>query len=377
MHQVTEIVVDGADLYSAVELANSVIPSRTPMESLKNILVQAADGFLTISAGDSETSVRAAVLADVTNAADFAVLGSTLKSVLSDSGGKVRISVTDRQATLHTDVGKFVLPLSNLEGLVPSIGFDSLDYLTADLSKLRLALAFASRCVSEVKGGNSLSNVLIDPANGRVAGCDARRLYLGFVPWDKVGDPAVPLFDNPSDNHILLSTQACAVLQRLQGSSVDAIFLSNTAVFRSGTVVVACKISVGRYPNLTRFVSPNPNSMPTQCEVMAGPLAATINRVRIVTTEESRRAIVEFSPEAITASSSSSDLGQAESSIPVQLRGPAVSFMLDPRYMAEFLGRVDKSAMIRVGLKDFESAMFMDVESQGCRYVTMPIVVEA
>lgn len=379
MHQVetkVEVTVDGKDLQSAVELANSVIPSRTPMESLKNILLQASDGFMTISAGDSETSVRSTIAAQSSQPIDFAVLGSTLKSILSDCDGDVRVVVTDHSATIYTPVGKFSLPLSSLEGMVPSVGFDSVDYLTTDLHKFRSALSVASRCVSEVKGGATLANIFIDPTNGHVAATDTRRLFVAFIPWEKSGDPHVPDPAKPEHNHVLLSVPACSVVQRLQGSSVDAVFSDNMVVFRAGTTVVSCKMSVGKFPKLSKFLSPPPGSMPSQCEVVAGPLAAVVNRVRVVTTEESRNCVLEFSPTAITAESSSSSLGNAESSMPISLRGPAVSLRLNPQYLLDFLSRVDKADEIRIGLKDFESALFMDVESQKWRYIMIPIVLE-
>ncbi len=376
MHQVTEISVDGRDLYAAVDLANSVIPSRTPMESLKNLLIQVSDGFMTISAGDSATSVRATVSADSVRPADFAILAATFKQVLSDCDGKITIGITDRQANITTSNGKFNLPLSNLEGMVPAIGFDSLDYVTADLAKFRFALAGASRCVSEVKGGDVFSNVLIDPKVGHVAGADSRRIMLAFVPWEKTGDPYLPDSTNRGENQILLSVSACSVLQRLSGSSIDATFSANSATFRSGTVVVNCKLSVGRYPLLTKFTTPANGAMVSNCEVISGAFASIVNRVRVVTTEESRAVMLEFSPESITASTQSANLGEAESSVPIQLKGPAVSVYVDSRYLAEFLSRVDKAAAMRVGLKDFQSHVFMDVESLGLRYVAMPIVLE-
>jgi DNA polymerase III sliding clamp (beta) subunit (PCNA family) len=377
VHQVT-LVVDGEALVSAVELCNSVVPSRTPMESLKNILIQSSDGIMTLSAGDSETSVRAMIAESKEAHAEFAVLASTLKSVLSDCGGEVQIAITDRVATFRTALGTYKLPLAILDGMVPSVGFDSTDYVTADLARLRQALACASRCVSEVKGGAALSNVFIDPRpnKGHVAATDTRRILIADVLWEPTGNPSIPDPTVASESQVLLSVSACSVIQKLQGATVDAVFLPNMAIFRAGTVVVSCKLSVGRFPNIMRFLAPPPGSMSTQCNLVAGPLLNLVNRVRVVTTEESRKLIFEFGPESLTASSSSEHLGEAESSIPISLQGASVVFATNPVYMADFLSRVDKSASVRIGLKDHEHAMYMDVESLGWRYAVMPIVLE-
>lgn len=376
MHQVTEIEVDGQDLYAAVDLACAVVPARTPMESLKNLLIQASDGILTISAGDSETSLRASVSAEVTGKVDFAVLASTCKSILAGCSGSIRISVEERRVVVFSSNGRYVLPLAVTDGLVPAMSFNSVDYLTTDLPRFRAAIRMAVRCVSEVKDNGALVNVFVDPLNGRVSATDTRRILIAFVPWEKVGDPRVPDPVDAATNQVLLSTTCCSVLQRLSGSTIDAEFTDSVALFRVGAVVVNCKLSVGRFPNLKRFTEPASGSMSTNCEIPAGAVADAVSRVRIVVTAERSRAIFEFGQESLVVSSDMTHLGEAEASIPISLKGPSVTFAADPKYVHDYLSKLDKVSPVRFGMKDFESYVFMDCEQFGWRYVVMPIVLE-
>jgi DNA polymerase-3 subunit beta len=58
--------------------------------------------------------------------------------------------------------------------------------------------------------------------------------------------------------------------------------------------------------------------------------------------------------------------------LPIAYDGPAISIMLDPRYLSDFLKVLDPEKVVTIELKDAESAAVCTTDD-GYGYVIMPL----
>lgn len=365
------IKVNRSDFVAAVEACASIVPTNTPMELLKSIVIRSEDGILTVQSTDNEIGVRV-TLADAGNCACEAALPAQRLRQIVSSGSEdvVEIDVGERSATIKCG-GTFRLQSSQMDGWVDVLGFDSIDFWSTDLSKFRAAMGLAVKCVDPTNTKYAIGGVLVDIAGGEVVATDTRRIILASVPWRATGEPYAP--STPTDPQVLIPAKASAVLSKLDGANVDIIVSGSNAIFRCGTTVVSVRLCVGRFPSTRQF-----KSVPTTTvsEFLAGQMLSAVQRLQIVTSEESAGATFDFVHERIVAKSGSASIGDAECVVTATHAGPPVKFRTNPRFLADMLSRVDKTAVVKVSATDGDHVAMFDVDAAGWRYGVMPMVIE-
>jgi len=107
-------------------------------------------------------------------------------------------------------------------------------------------------------------------------------------------------------------------------------------------------------------------------ELLVGPLYAAVRQAAIVTSEESRGVDFTFEGGTLVLAGQTAEVGQSRVELPIAYDGPALSIMLDPRFMMDFLKVLEPEKTFTLDLQDGDAAAVCSTDD-GYGYVIMPL----
>ena len=129
----------------------------------------------------------------------------------------------------------------------------------------------------------------------------------------------------------------------------------------------------GQFPNY-EAVLPRENDKVVEFD--GDLVTAAIRRVALLADERSQALRLQVEQGRLEISSSGGDYGEANDVVDIGYAGPALRIGFNYQYLLDFFGAVGKNGMVRMELKDEQTAVQfcpVDRDSYQYRYVVMPL----
>jgi DNA polymerase-3 subunit beta len=328
-----------------------------------------------------------------------------------DEGGQVRLSATDLEMGLQTDLeaeaegqGSVLLPGRLLAELARSLGDDT----------VQLELRESERDV-EIRSGGSSFHLRVLPAEdfpkfpaegeqplkipaaamaetvevvARAASRDDMRPVLTGVLVSAAGDQMTMV---ATDSYRLavkttkldpgiggeleanIPARALRELGRIvTADGVEEIAVSllpNQAVFRAGSIVLNTRLIDGQFPNFRQLL---PESYEHDVRL---PRQEFLEVTRRISQLAQRNAPLRLSlaPSELTVAASTPDVGDAEETMPAAFEGEPLEIGFNPEFLKEGIESVEgDEVMLRV-ISPLRPGLLQPVDNEDFRYLVMPI----
>lgn len=321
------------DLTRELALADSVISSKPTVAVLSNVLVEAADGAVTLSATDLELAVRSRCDAPVAASGTRAVpakklleLARTLPDAdvrLASDGNSVGFTAAGFRARLQSH------PTDDFPRLAKA-GAASVGLPAAPLRALIERVRFAC---SEDDKRYFLAGALLEvhERKVRLVATDAHRLA--------VAEAALPVPRETLPPMILPRKTLDALHKVLDGVEGDVAFSLDEAhlFFAAGARLLISRTIDGQFPSYERIL---PKSFSTRVEIPRAPFAEALRRATMVADAKSRKVTLALSADGLTVAAASADVGDADERVALAYDGPEMTVACNVGYVADFLGAV-------------------------------------
>jgi DNA polymerase-3 subunit beta len=363
-----EIVVSKSDLAKELGLVQGIVERKSAIPILGNVLVEAKDGRLSVSATDLEVSVRCGCEAQVVSEGALTLSARKLYEIVR--------ALPEAEVHIKVEDGNWVS-------------------LVCERSTFRVAGQsrddFPALPVAEASGPGLPSAVLADliaRTSFAITGEDARYYLAGALLVIEPDGLALVATDGHrlayarreaplsalTPQRVLVPRKAIHELVKLLSEHDSVAFhkTDNHLVFQAGHRTLASKMIEGQFPAFEKVVAVKADK---KVVLRRDQMAATVRRVSLLASERGRAVKIAFSAGVVEVSASSPDLGQAREEIPVEYSGDPVSIGFNAQYVLDFLGAT-KSDEVTLELKDSDSqGMFRPQGDEGCdyRYVVMPM----
>lgn len=374
-----EFTVSKSDLVRELGLSQGVVEKKTTIPILANVLLEAADGRVTLTATDLELGVRCSCPAKVTKKGagtiparrllDYVRLlpdaELTVKFMdnhwanLTCGRSKTRIAGMSRDS--YPELPKLPEPIAELPvGLMLSMIQKTIFAISTEESRFTLNGA------QLILGPESLIMVATD--GHRLALVEEKHEFPGIMGTYKA----------------LVPRKAMTEILKLggeAGSDAKAAFSGdeNHLFFQFGERLLLCRKLTGNFPDFERVL---PKEHPHRVTLAKDELKGTIERVAQFSDERSRAIRVQVADGEMKLYSSLSDTGESEESLPVDYHGAAVEVGFNATYLLDFL-RASPGPNADFLFKDAQSAGELrpgaieaaeDAPAPGVyRYVVMPM----
>jgi len=360
------VVVSKTDLVSIIGKIQSLAAHKAAVPVLANILVEAMDDLLIVSATDLMVSMRCYIPAKVVQEGAIALPGRKLFQLVRElTAPQVKIAVSAAEIA-EISAGSSVFKIHGMSKneypTMPDLSnAPKLQLPASALKEMLLKTAFSA---AREDSRYMLNGVQLSVAQQRMhfIGTDGKRLAKtsSVVAIDPAvhGQYVIPLKAVEEMGKILPDTEA----------KVSLSIASDKISLECESQLLVTKLLSGQYPDVERVI---PAQLNHQFAIHREELMALLRQVSLFTAEASGSARFVFETGQLQLMAQHSEIGEGRVSMPVDFAGPRFEIAFNPFYLLDIL-RHSKDETVKVGLTDSHSPGLFTDSSNGL-FVLMPM----
>ncbi len=376
-----EVRCQQAELDQALHLVSRAVARRSTLPILSNVLLDAADGLLRITATNLEIALSVALPAEVRETGQLSVRADVFTDFIGSlPRQEVALSApagtTDLRVTCGTSKARIPgIPAEDFP-TIARIG-DQPPTATVEAEALREAVGQVVFAAATDDSRPVLAGVLLEFKGDELtlAAADGFRLSVRTLTLQQ---PAA------TDLAIIVPAKALAELARVAGESDEALQLLVTPnrsqlLARTGRLEFLSRLIDGTFPEFRQII---PRQWKTRVTVDREAFLAAARRAKIFAQSNNEVVKLQFvpgdselDPGSMIVSAHAADAGDTEDVIPARVEGPQATIAFNGRYLTDVLS-VAKATEIAIEMTTPNAAgVFRPVGDETFVHVVMPMVI--
>ncbi len=353
-----------SDFAGLIGKIQSVVPTKPTIPILANVLIEADNDLLTISATDLTVSMRVSGTAKVIESGAVTLPARRLFQLARElTTPDIEIETTSPEvAVLRSGSSNFRLQgmHKNEFPTFPDLSEGYQLQLKSDVFKemlMRTAFAAARDDSRQV-----LNGVLMQKAANLATfvGTDGKRLARNQVEFgeetSETGAYIVPL------------KAVDEIVKMLDESEVKLVIMPEKLAIESDSCVLITKLLSGQYPDVTRVIPPKSEK---PIALHRDELISLLRQVSLFTSDGNHSVRFSFSNGNLELSATSGEIGEGKVSMPVNYSGPKLEIAFNPHYFLDIL-RNSKDETVSFEVSDsYNPGLITD--SSSAEFVIMPM----
>jgi len=363
-----KITLSRAALLQAVQHCQSIVEKRHTIPILANILLEAKDDTLYVTATDLEVGLRSQTTAFIEESGSITVSARKLFDIIKELNPEQDVSLETGDAFVAIRSGRSRFRLASLRAdEYPAIADDNNETAIALPAEiLRDMIAATSFAMSTDETRKYLTGTLFeidDQQILRLVTTDGHRLALSEVHLE---EPA-------AIKSCIVPRKAVIELSKLCDACDEpiALYLGDRQIrVKAGSNILVSKLIDARFPVYQDVI---PVDNPCTVMVERTPFDQVLRRSMIVANEFTHDIRLVFSENSIDVSTHNTEQEEAEEHIEAEYTGQEIAVGFNGKYLRDTLN-VIRSASVRIDLKDELSPILISGgDQQQSRYVIMPM----
>ena len=313
----------------------NVVNARTTLPILSNVLIEARENELVLTATDLDVGIVGRVEAEVDTQGTTTLPARRLAGIVRElPEAEIQVTVSkDNVASIKCGASSFrIMGLAGDE-FPPVPDLQNASEFKLSQATLKDGLRKTAYAISTDETRYVLNGIFhsFRDAKLTLVATDGRRLAMTEYDVE---------YPDSQDIDFILPTKAVNEIQRLLGSEGDVRILvgPNQVVFELNKNMLYSKLIDGTYPNF-RQVIPGPARHRVTFEREA--LQRTVQRVSLLASDKASSVKLTFKEGQIVVKASSVDVGEAEEPVTVKYNGPEMTTAFNPEYLLAPLRNLD------------------------------------
>jgi len=360
------------DILKPLQFVNGVVEKRQTFPVLSNVLVNAKDESLTITATDLEIEIVATTEMDITEPGEATIPARKLldicKALPNEAQVDISLEAEKNRIVIRSGKSRFslsTLPTSdfpNIEDVNSSYRFK----IPQQLLKTVIDKTQFSMALQDVR--YYLNGLLIEIADGvvRAVATDGHRLSFCEVSAD-VSPSEVTRIIIPRKGVIELSK----ILDGSDETAAEVIIGSNHIRLCLPHLQFTSKLVDGQFPDYDRVI---PSNGDKNVVAERNFFRQAMARAAILSNEKYRGIRLRLKQDLVLAQAHNPEMEEAEEEIAVEYQGPELELGFNVSYILDALAAVDTD-QVKLVFGDANSSCLIlpDDETVRCKYVVMPM----
>src|SRR5438552_5520960 len=353
------------ELVQGLTLVGRAVSSRTAIQILSGILLEAREDELRLAATDMELSLRATVSAQVEGDGSVVLPGRTLVDIARLlPGDDVTIGHRAAESVVHVTAGSasYTLHTYNAEDFPRLPELDSVSTFSVEREALLETINRVARSASRDESRPVLTGILARFETGKrvMAATDSYRLSV----------KETPLEGSAPELEAIIPARALGELGRIAqtGEQIELGVHENQVVFSVDGVWLTTRRIDGQFPNYKQL-------LPEQFEhELALPRAELLDVVRRTSVMAQRNSPLRlrFADGELTVSAQTQDVGEARESLPVAFTGEPLEIGFNAEFLRDGIESSDADELRQNLISPLRPAV-MKGEGEDFSYLIMPI----
>jgi DNA polymerase III subunit beta len=357
------------DLVSKLSVVSRAVSTRAATQALSGVLLNAAEGRLTLSATDLDLGLRTSLDAEVAEPGAVLLPGRLLAEVvrsLADPEVEIETREAERDVEIRSGSSSFHLRVLAAEDFpkLPEAAEDP--GLKIPAKALEASIELVARAASRDDMRPVLTGVLVSAAGSEMTmvATDSYRLAVKRTELDA---------DLGGEIEANVPARALRELSRILASeeaeAATIALLPNQAVFEAGSITLSTRLIEGQFPNFRQLL---PESYEHDVRL---PRSDFLDVARRVSQLAQRNAPLRlsFGPGELTVAAETPDVGDAHETMPASFEGEPLEIGFNPEFLKEGIESVEGEEILLRLISPLRPGLLQPVENEDFRYLVMPI----
>jgi DNA polymerase-3 subunit beta len=353
------------EFVQGLSVVGRAVSTRTSIQILSGVLLEAAGGELRLAATDMELSLRAAVPARVEGDGAVVLPGRTLVDIARLlPGDDVTIEHRAAESVVHVASGSasYTLHTYNAEDFprLPEVG--DAQTFSVDREALLETIARVARAASRDEARPVLTGVLVQFTGDKLvmAATDSYRLAVKETP---LTSPAPEL-------EAIVPSRALQELSRVAGDGEEIAVgvQENQVLFSVGGVWLTTRRIDGQFPNYRQLL---PETFEHELTVARGELLDVVRRAAVMI-QRATPLQLRFADGEVTVVARTHEVGESKESMPVAYNGEPLEIGFNAEFLREGLESVEGDDVRLKLISPLRPTVLTD-EGEDFTYLVMPI----
>lgn len=373
-----KLTIERAALLRALSHVQSVVERRNTIPILSNVMLDARDGVLNLTATDMDIAIVESVPAEVSGAGATTVPAHTLYEIVRKlpEGAQIGLETDAEGNQILLNAGRARFRLGTLDTAeFPAMSDGELPHgFSLAAGDFRTLIDRTRFAISTEETRYYLNGIYLHAVSGdgdgdgvlRAVATDGHRLARVEMPLP-AGAEGMP--------GIIVPRKTVVELRKLieeTGGEIE-VALSDTKIrFAFDDAVLTSKLIDGTFPDYERVI---PSGNDKTMKVDRKSFADAVDLVATIATEKSRAIKLSIAKGNLALSATSPDAGSAEEELDANYDGEALSIGFNSRYLLDIAQQIEGDTA-RFELSDPGSPMIVrDADDESALYVLMPMRV--
>jgi DNA polymerase III subunit beta len=323
----------------------NVVGAKATIPILSNLLIEAANDELVITATDLTVGIRCFTEAKIIEEGATTVPAKRLASLVRElTSTNIEISTNANEITeIVADSSRFKLHGMNRSEFPSLPNMASAVQAKIPQKELKEMLFRTAFAVSRDDNRYVLTGVYMQVANREVSfiGTDGKRLARSKAPLE---------IDTSFSGGYIIPLKAVEEIIKNLGDEGDAnLFLLNDKIgLESSSAMVITKLLAGDYPDVSRVI---PENSATVVSLHRDELMALLRQMALFTADSNHSVRFAFSDGELRLSANAKEVGEGRVSMPVNYHGQKMEIAFNPSFFLDIL-RHTKEETVTMGVTD-------------------------
>jgi DNA polymerase-3 subunit beta len=364
-----KVVIPRIELVGLIGKIQTIIPSKPAIPVLGNVLIEAVDDQLVISATDLTVSMRAFAEAKIEQEGSIALPAKKFFQLIRElTAPQVEIHcATDETALINAGSSHFKMSGMQKTEFPAFPDLTNGWHIVLDNTVLKEMLTRSSFAAARDDNRQVLNGILLQNLQKTAIfiGTDGKRLArletAVDTPSEKMGTYVLPLKAVEEIVKLIDTKEATSKLTIMP----DKISIT------TGPITLISKLLTGQYPDVARVI---PKKSESPITLHREELISLLRQIALFTSEAASSVRFTFASGELHLSAMSGDIGEGKVSMPVNYGGPKMDVAFNPHYFLDIL-RHSKDETVHLTLTDsFNPGLITD--SSTAQFVIMPMRLE-
>ncbi|MES9939715.1 MAG: DNA polymerase III subunit beta [Candidatus Thiodiazotropha sp. 6PLUC1] len=363
-----KISTDRDNLLAPLQKIAGVVERRQTLPILANILVNANNGQLNLTATDLEVELKTQTEAECEGDTDFTIPARKLLDICKalPESAPITLDVSDDKVKLQSGRSRFslsVLPARDYPVIEPTPSSSVFSIKESILNTLIENTQFA---MAQQDVRYYLNGMLLELSGGdiRTVATDGHRLAMS---------QSLKAIEEQINLQVILPRKAVIELSRLLSDSEDEIKveLSNSYIkVLFEQTVFTSKLIDGRFPEYQRVM---PSGSDKEVEAEKSTIKQSLTRASILSNEKYRGIRFHLKPNLLELQAHNPEQEESEEELEVTYQGDELKIGFNVGYLLDAISAIKEETII-IELKDTNSsALIYGKNNKDSKYVVMPM----
>ncbi|MBV9271986.1 MAG: DNA polymerase III subunit beta [Candidatus Eremiobacteraeota bacterium] len=361
------------DIAGAVGAASKVVNAHTTVPILSNVLLEAADGKISVRATDLELTLQHAFAAEIAEGGSVTIPAKLFSSYLSNlPAGLLQLTGTSTRASIKCERSNYDFHALPADEYPPLPAAQRGQSFTISGKKFRdgVNAAIFAASTEEARGAVLMGTLLeLEGDSITMVATDGYRL----AKWQTTLESGI----SGSERYIVPSralNEAARNLGAAETVTVTALGAQNNQLmFSSGDSSIVVRLVDGQYPNYNQVIPPKFDRTIT---INTGALVGSLRRAELVAGDRASMVKLSVADQTLVVTASSDVSGNAYEELEIEQTGENLTIAFNARYLVEILNHLDSDRVVMELLGPLSPALIRPLEpaeGQQALYVLMPL----